>query len=165
MVDCLAAMVEDNAASLAGRKVLIIGTAFTASQGLYAEILDRGVPGVSVVTVAATELERKIARFEPWEGRRDASLTAELRQAIENTDVAILACTCFPMVVVDLQALYPKVLFLDPGAWCPSLVNDDARSVGKKLSLEVTGNVVSEERVFEYARSYLEVSGVSTCCT
>jgi glutamate racemase len=155
MVDCLAAMAEQEATHLAGKKVLIIGTAFTVNRGLYAEILDRAVPGVRVAAVAATELERKIARFEHWDGSGDASLTVALRQALENTDVAILACTCFPMVQADLQAMYPDVVFLDPGAWCPGLVTDDVQTEDKMLSLEVTGNAVSEERVVEFARSYL----------
>ncbi len=165
MVDCLEAMVQKEAAVLTGRKTLIIGTEFTVSQGLYPEILRRSVSGTSVATIAATELERKIARFEPWEGQGDESLTAELRQAIENTDIAILACTCFPMVQADLAAMYPDVVFLDPGAWCPDLVSDESQVKCKQLSLEVTGNAVAEGRVFEYASSYLEVGSVGSIVT
>jgi hypothetical protein len=133
-------MVQKKAADLAGRKILIIGTAFTASQGLYSEILRRAAPRASINTIAATDLERKIARFEPWEGPGDKSLTPDLRQAIKNTDV----------------------VFLDPGAWCPDLVKEETPAKYQKLSLEVTGTAVSEERMIEYASSYLEVGSVSS---
>ena len=162
MVDCLKAMVKQEAARLAGLKILIIGTKFTASQSLYAEILGSSVPDISVASIAATELERRIARLEPWEGREDKSLTADLRQAIEKTDVAILACTCFPMVRSDLEALYPDVIFLDPGAWCRDLMKEASQTEYNQLSLEVTGNAVSEKRVIQYARSYLDAGSVGS---
>jgi len=162
IVDCLKAMVKQEVARLAGRKILIIGTKFTASQSLYAEILGDSVPDISVASIAATELERRIARLEPWEGRGDKSLTADLQQAIEKTDVAILACTCFPMVRSDLEALYPDVVFLDPGAWCRDLVKEESQTEYNQLSLEVTGNAVAEKRVIQYARSYLGAGSVGS---
>ena len=160
MVDCFKAMVTAETDRMADRRVLIIGTEFTASQGLYAEILNDECPGIRVDTVAATELERKIARFEPRDGAGDASLTAGLRQALENADVAVLACTCFPMVRAELESLYPDVIFLDPGAYCSSLLKKDIETQGKKLSIEITGKVVSDARVIEYAKSYLEETSI-----
>lgn len=162
MVDCFAAMVEQEASQLDGKNVLIVGTEFTAGQGLYADILDRVVPGTSVDTIAATELERTIARFGRWSGQGDASLTVELRQAIGDSDIVVLACTCFPMVKADLQGLFPGVVFLDPGAWSPGLVSANGVAGQRKLSLEVTGNAVSEDRVVEYAKSYLGTDSIRT---
>ena len=162
MADCFEAMVRAEAEQLAGKNVLIIGTEFTASQVLYAEIVESACTDASVHTVAATDLERKIARFETWDGAADSSLTAELGQAIERTDVAVLACTCFPMISDDLEALFPGVLFLDPGAYCAGLVPAHDETNNKTLSISVTGEEISRARVTEFAESYL---GVKTCCT
>jgi len=160
MVDCFDAMVRLEAELLANKKVLVVGTAFTASQPLHAQILDRVIPGVCVDTIGATELERKIARFEPWEGVADPAITAELKNAIGNADVAILACTCFPMVRVDLEALFPDVVFLDPGAYCPALIEGHHEAGQKRLAIEVTGDQVPAASVVSFAKSYLDEESV-----
>ena len=162
MVDCFEAMVETEARRLANKSVLVIGTAFTASQALYSEVLNRAIPGIRVNAVAATALERKIARFERWDGRGDSSFTAELRQAINNTDIAVMACTCFPMVKADLQALFPSVTFLDPGAYCSGLVTEKSQTQDRKLTITVTGDEVPETRVIDYARSYLKDGSIDS---
>lgn len=162
MADCFEAMVRAQAGQLSGRRVLIIGTEFTAGQVLYAEMIESICPDATVCTVAATELERRIARFGTWDGATDASLTAELGKAIEETDVAILACTCFPMVRGELEALFPGVLFLDPGAYCAGLMPAHDATKNKTLSISVTGEEIGRARVAEFAESYL---GVKTCCT
>ena len=155
MVDCFEAMVKIEADRLANRKVLVIGTAFTAGQALYPDILSTALPGIRVDTVAATELERKVARFQPWESQGISVLTGDLRQAIENTDIAILACTCFPMVQAEMERLFPGVIFLDPGVYCSGLLKESAIAQHRNLSLKVTGKVVSAARVTEFAKSYL----------
>ena len=162
MADCFAAMVEQEAERLAEKNVLVIGTEFTAGQSLYSDIVARACPGTTVSTVAATELERKIARFGAWEGGTDPTLTGELRRAIERAQIAILACTCFPMVRKDLEAVFPHVSFLDPGAYGAGLMPKEAVTTDNTLRVKVTGQAVSPARVAEFAESYL---GVSTCCT
>lgn len=159
MLDCLKAMAETKADHLAGKKVLVIGTAFTAGQSLYPDALQTALPRTRVATVAATELERSIARFEPVDSNNTSVLTSELRQAIENTDVAILACTCFPMVKSMLQEQFPGVLFLDPGAYCTSLLPETVKTQDPLLKINVEGEVVSRERVIEFAKSYLGAGG------
>lgn len=156
MVDCFQAMTRAEAECLASRRVLVVGTAFTVSQGVYPEILHAACPGIRVDMVAATELERRIARLERWDGAKDSALTAELRQAIGDAEIAVLACTCFPMVKAELESLYPDVCFLDPGAYCPGLLKENTETRSKNLSIEVTGKVVSDARVLEYAKAYLE---------
>lgn len=162
MADCFAAMAEQEAERIAKKNVLIIGTEFTAGQSLYSDIVARVCPGTTVSTVAATELERKIARFGAWEGGTDPTLTGELRRAIEGAQIAILACTCFPMVRKDLEAVFPHVSFLDPGAYGAGLMPKQAVTKDNTLRVKVTGQAVSSARVAEFAESYL---GVSTCCT
>ena len=83
MVDCFAAMVKIEAEHLANKKVLIIGTEFTASQHLYPDILSAASPGVRISTIAATKLERKIARFQPWNSGENSALTGDLEDAIK----------------------------------------------------------------------------------
>jgi len=156
MADCFEAMIKIEANQLANKKILIIGTAFTASQSVYPGMLETAVPGVRVSTVAATELERRIARFLPWDGKDDSVFTCELRQAIENSDIAALACTCFPMARAELELQFPDVIFMDPGAYCPGLLDEDATSQQRKLSVMVKGDIVSRARVSEFARSYLD---------
>jgi glutamate racemase len=93
----------------------------------------------------------------------ELALTSDLKQAIENTDIAVLACKCFPMVRTELESLFPGVIFLDPGAYCFGLLKESAVTQGRKLSIKVTGKVVSEAQVTDFARSYLD-NGVNKCC-
>ena len=155
MVDCFEAMVKVEVDRLANRKVLIIGTEFTVSQPVYSDVLSAALPGVRINSIAATDLERMIARFQPWEGRVNSVLASDLRQAIENTDIAVLACTCFPIVKAELESLFPGVIFLDPGAYCSGLLQESATAQSRKLHIKVTGNVVTGARVAEFAQSYL----------
>jgi len=160
MVDCFAEMVKIEAERLVNRKVLIIGTEFTASQRLYPDILSAALPGIRIDTIAATKLERRIARFQPWDSKADNALTSDLKQAIENTDIAVLACTCFPMVRAQLESLFPAVIFLDPGAYCSNLLKASAVMQDRKLSIKVTGKVVSRTQVMDFARSYLNNASI-----
>ena len=156
MVDCFKAMAEIEAPRLKHSRVLVLGTAFTASQPVYPDILDNLSAGIQVSTVAATELERKVARFQPWESEGDSVITAELRQALGNSDFAVLACTCFPMVKEELEALFPDVVFLDPGAYCSGLLDSSRYSQNRKLRVTVSGDVVSPGSVENFAESYLQ---------
>ena len=155
MVDCFEAMIKIEADQLANRKILVIGTQFTASQCLYPDMLDSALPGIQVNTVAATELERKIARFEPWDSEGNSVFTSELRQAVENSDIAVLACTCFPMAKAELESQFPWVVFINPGAYCSGLLEEDTSRQKRKLSLILKGDVISRARVTEFAQSYL----------
>ena len=155
MVDCIKALVEKEADRLAGRKILIIGTEFTASQQVYPDILSAALPGARISTIGATQLERKIARFQLYENDGESMLNAALAQALAATDVALLACTCFPMVRMQLEALFPGVIFLDPGAYCAGFLHQDEMTQNRMLSIKVTGNVVTKDQVTEFAKMYL----------
>lgn len=161
MVDCFTAMTRNEMERLAGRNVLIVGTEFTASQVLYPDLLRASVQDVRVSTVAATELERKIARFEARSIDDESVLTEELRRALENTDIAVLACTCFPMVKAELETRFPGVEFLDPGAYAARLLAGSAASKDRDLRIRVTGDDVSADRVKEFAVQYLDGASVN----
>jgi glutamate racemase len=156
MVDCFAAMVHAEAERLANRRVLVIGTEFTAGQDVYPRLLESTLPGVRVSTAPATMLERRIARFQTWDEDDGVVIDARLRNAIGNTDVAVLACTCFPMVEDRLQSMFPGVTFLDPGAYCAGLLPKRTAGSHDELLIRVTGEVVDKARVVEFARSYLD---------
>jgi len=160
MVDCFKTMAEAEAVRLANHKVLIIGTEFTASQDIYPEILGTAVPGAQISTIAATGLERKIARFEPWETYGKPVLDNDLFEAIGETDFAVLACTCFPIVRSKLQSMFPGVRFIDPGAYCAGLLGKSASPQNAKLQITVTGNVVFNYKVELLAKSYLLIDSV-----
>jgi glutamate racemase len=155
MVDCFKRMVNRESERLAGRKVLVIGTAFTASQPVYSDILHDALPGLQVATVTATDLERSIARFEPVDSAARPLSDAGLHEAIENTDVAILACTCFPLIRAELESRFPHVLFLDPGNHCDELLPQSASQADLKLQIRVTGDVVAPSQVTQFAEAYL----------
>jgi len=164
MVDCFQEMVEIEAERLTNKRVLVIGTEYTASQPLHLEILRAAVPGVRATAVAATDLERKVARFQPG----PVTLSDELHQAIRSADVVVLACTCFPLVQDELEALYPEPIFLDPGAYCSSILDSTSQTGEKKLRMDVTGNSVAMEQVMNFASTCLDVrgsEGVITCFT
>lgn len=155
MVDCFRVMVKSESARLANKKILVVSTKYTASQDVYRDILTAEVAGVHVETIAATELERQIARIEPWDGESHEVLSNELRKAIESCDFAVLACTCFPMVESELQALFPNVSFLDPGEYCSEYLQMPNGTGTPELQLRVTGDVVKFSKASEFARSYL----------
>ena len=160
MVDCFEALVHIEQERLTGKNVLVVGTHYTASQRLYPDILRATVPGVRAKTVAATELERVVARFESWDSTDDSVLTRELRMALRNTDVAVLACTCFPIVIATLESLFPHVIFLDPGVYCASLLHERPVTKDKKLRIKTTGDVVSSMRAVDFAESLLGTGDV-----
>ena len=138
-----------------------MGTEFTAAQSIYPEIIRDTCTGARPNAIGATALERRIARFEAGEDKRAASLTVELRSAIETADVVVMACTCFPLVRDELETSFPGVLFLDPGAYCAELLSADSKSADNAVSLRVTGDEVSPASVVNFANTYL---GVTTCC-
>lgn len=156
MVDGFKAMVDAESDRLYTKRVTIVGTAFTASQPTYPAILEANDPGVQVKTVAATELERTIARMQPWSAEDESVLTRPLRAALQETDVAVLACTCFPMARTELERQFPDVLFLDPGAHCAALLAGQSSSQHRSLDLRVSGEVVPQAQVAEFAASYLK---------
>ena len=155
MVDCFEALVQSRAGDLAGRKVLVIGTQYTARESVYPDILAAPVEGVSVSTIAATELEQQVARIRSWDGQSRSVLPPVLRDAIAESDVAVLACTCFPIVEAELQALFPDVVFLDPGKFCSAQLGRPASGRGRQLLVEVTGDTVSAAEAAAFARAYL----------
>lgn len=156
MVDCFKAMVEKECEHLSHKRVLIIGTVFTASQDTYPELLQERCAGVEVKTIAATELERTIARLRPWSADDDSVLTQPLRAALAQADFAILACTCFPMARLELERQFPGVVFLDPGACCAPLLGGHSATQQRRLDLRVTGDVVPKASVAEFAAGYLQ---------
>jgi glutamate racemase len=160
MVDCFEAMVWAESENLVDKKVLVIGTRYTASQSVYPDILTAAVAGVRVETIAATELERQIARIEPWDGESREVLPGELKQAIENTDVAVLACTCFPIVSAELQTLFPHVVFLDPGMYCSRFLERSGDDSSQRLQLKISEAVVTAADAAGFARPYLDCGSV-----
>lgn len=163
MVDCVAALAEKEARRLAGRNVLLVGTEFTAGQSLYSDLLSAALPGARISTVAATALERSIARFEFCSIHDESILTDELQRALQSTDVAVLACTCFPMVRDELESLYPAVEFLDPGSCAPALLPGSAAAGRRRLRIRVTGDVVSTDQVKSFATQYLGIESIESC--
>lgn len=162
MVDCFAAMARAEKVVLEGKNVLVIGTRYTASQSLYQEILEELVGEVRVKTIAATELERQVARIQPWDGDSFTVLTSALRQAIGDTDVAVLACTCFPVVIRELQTVFPDVTFIDPGKYSVDCLKAGSDDREQRVRMHITGDVVSAVQVGNFARRYI---GIGEVCT
>jgi glutamate racemase len=157
MVDCFYNMTEMESSRLEGSKVLIVGTEFTASQPLYSDILASRHPGADVATIAATELERRIARISSLE----ECISDDVTMAIKKADVVILACTCFPIIQDYLESLFSGVVFLNPGNYCPKLISSQNDNNEKDLKLIVTGNVVSASKVINFSKEYIDDGFVS----
>lgn len=155
MVDCVDAMCTREADRLAGRRVLILGTEYTASQPMYPQLLACAAPGAQVDTAGATDLERGIARFDSRSMNGKFVLTCGLRHALDQADVVVLGCTCFPMVRDELVARYPAAEFLDPAAFAPTVIPATTIEGRRTLRLRVTGDVVSTKKVESLARRYL----------
>lgn len=164
MIDCFEALVRAEESLLEDKDILIVGTRYTAAESVYPDILRAAIPGARIKTIAATELERVIARFEPWDSSDDSVLTHELRLALQETNVAILACTCFPIVMDRLKSLFPHVTFLDPGAYCAGLLPKHTAMKDKRLRIKVTGDVISAIRAVDFAESHLGTGDIE-CCT
>ena len=164
MVDCFEALVRAEKSQLANKNVLVVGTRYTASQSLYPDLVRAAIPNARTSSIAATELERVIARFEPWDSTDESVLTRKLRLALQDADVAILACTCFPIVMGRLESLFPGVTFLDPGAYYAGLLPKHAAIRDQRLRIKVTGDVVSAKRAVDFAESHLGTGDIE-CCT
>jgi hypothetical protein len=67
------------------------------------------------------------------------------------------------MVKDKLETLFPEVLFLDPGMYCSGLLKVDEGDQKRKLSVRVTGEVVSLAGVAEFAKSYLGNGSIVSC--
>ena len=91
-------------------------------------------------------------------------LTHEFRLALQDTDVAILACTCFPLVMSRLESLFPDVAFLDPGAYCADALPQHTALHDRRLRIKVTGDVVPATRAMDFAESQFG-KGAIECCT
>ena len=158
MVECFEAMVGIGAERLANKKVLVIGTEYTASQTLYLDLLRAAVPGIHANAIAASDLERKVARFQPG----PLGLGEGLGQAIRSADVVVLACTCFPIILDELKSMFPDVIFLDPGAYCAELLYPSSVTGQKQLRIAVTGNIVATKLVTSFAENYLNADSIIT---
>ena len=60
------------------------------------------------------------------------------------------------MVKAELESMFPAVFFLDPGAYCADILKQGVAAQKRKLSVRVSGDVVSKQRAVEFAESYLE---------
>lgn len=160
MVDCVGALVRTEISRLAAKNVLIIGTEFTASQRVYPDLFAAALPGCRVQTIGATGLERKIARFQTAADDGEPLVSATLERALAETDVAVLACTCFPLARATLESSFPQVWFLDPGEYCAGLLETDRPLQDRTLTIGVTGDAVSRDEAREFAASYLESDSI-----
>ena len=59
------------------------------------------------------------------------------------------------MAKAELESQFPGVVFIDPGAYCSGLLEEDNTMQERKLSVIIKGDVISSDRVTEFAQSYL----------
>ncbi len=145
MLDYTEALIRAKRDDIDGRNVVVLGTAFTAAQPVYADMLHRIARPESVTGFAATGLERRVARLE------DGPLFVDpgIEGALESADVVLLSCTCFPLIQAELEAAFPGTRFLAPGSEATQTQST------KTLQLIVTGDVVQHSDVLQFARETL----------
>jgi len=146
MVDLLEATLGSSGRSLEGRRVCLMGTAFTVGRPRYSRILTEA-GAASVEPLAATRTERTIAHLQHRspEGRR--AIRDEIEEGVGEADVVALACTCFPLVGDLIRELNPEIELLDPGAGVDRLALPGDGSGSNRLTVGLTGDVLTPEAV------------------
>jgi glutamate racemase len=146
MVDFLEATIGGHGPGLEGRRVCLMGTAFTVGRPRYGRILT-GAGAASVESLAATRTERTIAHLQHRspEGRR--VIRDEIAERVREADVVALACTCFPLVGDLIRELNPEIELLDPAVGVDRLALQGGGSGPNRLTVGLTGDVLTPESV------------------
>jgi hypothetical protein len=100
---------------IAGKRVCLMGTRFTVSEGTYQRLLlDEGAR--EVVPLATTLTERAVAHLEHESASSTRAIAGEIGEAIRRSDAVLLACTCFPLVGEQIRTVNPQCDLLDPSS-------------------------------------------------
>jgi glutamate racemase len=150
MVDLLDHALRAEADGVAGRRVCLMGTRFTVTDGTYRQrLLEAGAR--EVVPLAATATERTVAHMEHGSVEGRETIEAEIGGAIGGVDTVLLACTCFPLVRDQIRQMNPRCEFVDPAAGVLSLPLPPTGSGPNRMWLTATGSVPSRARLREEA--------------
>lgn len=146
MVDFLERQLAAEPGRLAGRRVCLMGTRFTVSQPVYADLL-RGAGAAQVVPLPATRTEGVIAhlRHGTEAGRRE--IAAEIGETVRGCDAVILACTLFPLIGELIRALSPGCDLLDPGAGVTALLPPGAAPGPNRITVALTGSAFTPAEI------------------
>lgn len=70
--------------------------------------------------------------------------------------LSIAARTCLPVVQAELEAMFPKVMFLDPGACCAGPLRSTGEAQHGSLDFIVFGPRISRSLVGRFAGRYVQ---------
>ncbi len=154
MVDLLANTLAGEPGAVARRRVCLMGTRFTVSHPLYRGMLGRaGAREVLPLPATATEGEIAHLRHHSREGRD--RIRAEIGDTLREADTVVMACTCFPLVADLIEELNPGVRLLDPAEGIETLPGLGGRGGPNRLSLAVTGEVLTPGALLSLAPALL----------
>ena len=140
MVELVRGILDTHHDQLAGKRIGVLGTLFTTTEPLYAELIaSAGVRGVSVS--AATQTERVVAALEYASPGAAAVITGEIGGFVRGLDAVLLGCTCFPLIAPLIRQLNPACLILDPADAVPNPVRiSSAQERVNALTIGVSGS-------------------------
>jgi glutamate racemase len=138
MVDLLDRALARVQPVLSSATVCLLGTEFTVSCQVYQRRLI-AAGALTVRSVAATRTESVIARLDHLSPRGTETIVAEIGDAVRTSDVVVLACTCFPLIVDVIRTLNPGCVVIDPaeGGALPGYLPCGSPN---RLTIVVTGN-------------------------
>lgn len=146
MVDLLDSLLGRIGSALGGKRVCIMGTAFTVGRPLYGDRLKAA--GVDeIVPLAATETESVIAHLAHGSPDGGERIRREVGDALGRVDTVLLACTCFPLAEPILRGLNPDLDLLDPGAGIDSVPGLEGRQGPNRMTVALTGSEISSSEL------------------
>ena len=150
MVDLLDVLLTRQSADLDGKRVCIMGTAYTVGRPVYADRLRAaGVDNLSLL--AATQTERIIAHLQHQSAAALETINEEIGETLADADAVLLACTCFPLISELIEAIRPGILQLDPGREVGAVLPASDRHGPNHLTLAFTGDAVTRRQLEDNA--------------
>ncbi|GAA6394910.1 glutamate racemase [Clostridiales bacterium] len=111
---------SDDVVSMGLEQVGVLSTMFTAQSGCYSRLIHQASPGTQVYAQGCPMLARIIedGNFDQQRINEELKNTlGHLAAGHPDLDALILGCTHFPMVLENIQKLYPQfTYFINPAA-------------------------------------------------
>lgn len=104
------------AAQSGADKIGVISTVFTDSTGVYAKLIKKKCPDVTVVSQGCENLARLIEHGNFEQDILDAEVKKEIDKVLAKETVThlILGCTHYPYIRENIHRLYPGLVTIDP---------------------------------------------------
>src|SRR5262245_36630483 len=176
MTELVRRILDAHRHQLTGKRVGVLGTRFTTTEPLYANMM-AAVGARAVYACAATRTERVVAALEHRTPEGAAVIADEIGDFVCGLDAVLLGCTCFPLIAPLITRLNPGCLLLDPAdaVWAPAQISP-RRIRENRLTIGVSGSTVmiptlkaaalfptwTVERVVPMSSLFLSIGSIAT---